>query len=188
MFDLCSGSGEPACTIFKNSEVFKQLTLSDKYPNTAGNFDKHTLYLTKSTDALNIQFHSDAIYTMFNAFHHFSDNEKLKITNSMIAAEAKGYFVEILAPDFFFVLKIAFTTTIGALLLTPFIKPFSFKRLLFTYILPINILTITTDGLISVFKSRSVKQYQNLFAPMKENVKVFSIQKGLSSLIIIQIN
>ncbi|MSQ79322.1 MAG: hypothetical protein EXR21_06565 [Flavobacteriaceae bacterium] len=33
MMDLGSGSGEPAISIFKKSNCFSRLTLSDKYPN-----------------------------------------------------------------------------------------------------------------------------------------------------------
>jgi hypothetical protein len=52
-------------------------------------------------------------------------------------------------------LKIIFTTTIGQIILTPFVKPFSWMRLVFTYIIPINLFTITWDGVVSVLKSES---------------------------------
>lgn len=35
MADLCSGSGQPAISIFRQSRCFSRLTLSDKYPNHA---------------------------------------------------------------------------------------------------------------------------------------------------------
>jgi len=80
------------------------------------------------------------------------------------------------------------TTTIGCLLLTIFIKPFSLIRLLFTYILPVNILTITYDGMISVLKSRSLKQYQTLLNNPNNPMKIYKLKDGLTNLIIIQID
>jgi hypothetical protein len=187
LFDLCSGSGEPAVSIFRKSGQFKSLTLSDKFPDLNGIFDDSISYIHQPTDVLNTSFSPNQTYTMFNAFHHFGDTEKIRIVKEMTVAGAKGFFVEILSPGLFNYLKILFATTVGTLLLTPFILPFSLKRLLFTYIIPVNILTITFDGFISVMKSRSVNQYQTMFKPFKEQVEVFEIRKGLSPLIVIEI-
>jgi hypothetical protein len=74
------------------------------------------------------------------------------------------------------------------LVLTPFIRPFSLKRMIFTYIIPINIITITFDGIVSVLKSRSVKQYQGLFANRGQAMNIFRLKNGLNRLIVIQIN
>jgi hypothetical protein len=95
--------------------------------------------------------------------------------------------VEILQPTVFCLLKIFFTTSIGSLLLTPFILPFSLRRLFFTYIIPVNILTISLDGILSVLKSRSVKQYQNLFANNGNAIKIYRLKNRLNTLIVIQI-
>lgn len=177
MFDLCSGSGEPARSIYKQSGVFETLVLSDKYPSS-----KEILHI----DALNFAFDTDACYTMFNALHHFNDQEKLEIVQKIQKNNAKGFFVEILEPNLLFFLKVFITTTICYLLLCPFVKPFSLKRLLFTYLIPINILTITYDGIVSVCKSRSLKQYKKIFR--NENVEVLKLKGKLSSLILIKIN
>ncbi len=188
MFDLCSGSGEPAITIFKQSKQFESLTLSDKYPDTSQTFEDNISYISLSTDVLKQSFQSHNTYTMFNAFHHFSDADKLKIITEMSKTRAKGYFVEILSPDFIHILKILFATTLGTLLLTPFIKPFSLKRLFLTYIIPINVLTILFDGIISVIKSNSVKEYKSLLQPLDEHIEVFKIKSGLNALIVIKVN
>ncbi len=177
MFDLCSGSGEPAISIFEKSKLFSTLILSDKFPSS-----KKII----TTDVLNTSFSPNTCYTMFNAFHHFTDEEKLSIIKMIQKNNANGYFVEILEPSFIFLIKVFITTTICNLLLAPFIKPFSIKRLFFTYLLPINILSITYDGIVSVCKSRSMKQYKKLF--QDENVDVLKLHGTLSSLILIKIN
>lgn len=187
MTDLCSGSGEPAITIFKKSNCFSHLKLTDKFPNALKINDKNIYYEMQSIDVLEMEFKPGTFYTMFNAFHHFKDKEKVKIVQEIQNSGSTAFIVEILEPTIFCLLKIFFTTTIGSFVLTPFIRPFSLKRLFFTYILPVNILTITFDGIVSVLKSRSVKQYQDLFANNEQAIKIFRIKNGLSPLIVIQI-
>lgn len=187
MTDLCSGSGEPAITIFRQSNCFNQLTLSDKYPNTAKLEGGTSEYTIQRADVLDMDFKAGTCYTMFNAFHHFSDAEKVKIVQNIQTTGSAAFFVEILEPTLFCLVKVFFTTTIGSLVLTPFIRPFSFIRLLLTYIVPVNLLAITFDGLVSVAKSRSVKQYQTLFAKQKDWVKIVKLKTTLSTLIVIHI-
>lgn len=177
-FDLCSGSAEPASTIFKKSSSFNELLLSDKFPSYPS---------IKNVDVLEAKFEDRFTYTMFNAFHHFDDKEKLQIVEKIKNAKAQAYFVEILEPNFLFIIKVLFATTIGTILISPFIKPFSFKRLFFTYIIPINIINISYDGIISVLKSRSLSQYQELFLNDK-NVEVLRIKKDIRTLIVISIH
>jgi len=186
MIDLCSGSGQPAIHIFKESPCFDHLTLSDKFPNTVFQADNIT-YLPHSMDVIEMEFQSGACYTMFNALHHFKDEDKLKIAQKMVASGSSCFFVEILEPHLLCCIKVLLMTTIGNLLLTPFIKPFSFARLLFTYIIPINILTITYDGVVSVFKSGSVNQYKKLFSSFGHSIQVFKLGKAAIPLVVIQI-
>lgn len=186
MTDLCSGSGEPAISIFRKSSCFSQLFLSDKYPNALPFQDGKTVPAILQSDVLEMEFQSGTCYTMFNAFHHFTDEDKLKIVQKMHASGSSAFLVEVLEPTPFCLLKVFLTGTLGSVLLTPFILPFSLKRLFFTYLFPVNILAITFDGIVSVFKSRSLKHYQKLFADYGETIKTFRLTNGLFSLIVIQ--
>ncbi|MGZ3866343.1 MAG: hypothetical protein ACXVC6_05895 [Bacteroidia bacterium] len=174
MFDLCSGSGEPAITIYKSAGVFSSLTLSDKFPNINFN-DRDVLYSSEKRDVNEMKFSEGICYTMFNAFHHFTDTSKLSIVEEISKRGASAYFVEILKPDMSSFLKVSFLTTVGNLILAPFVKPFSVARLFFTYLLPVNIITVLYDGIVSVFKSRSLKTYSKLFAD-KKFVNVFELR------------
>lgn len=175
MFDLCSGSGEPAQSIYLKSNVFNEVMLSDKFPSS------NTIL---KLDVLNMNFEANKCYTMFNAIHHFTKEEKKQIVQKIKQVGAEAYFVEILEPTILFALKVLSATTIGNLILSPFVKPFSLKRLFFTYIIPINILTISYDGIISVLKSGSMEYYKELF---KEDVNVFRLKKNLFTLVVIEI-
>jgi hypothetical protein len=187
MTDLCSGSGEPAISIFRKCRCFSSLSLSDKYPNVSKLNDSRVPDGILRADVLAMEFKHGTYYTMFNAFHHFKDEEKLKIAQNIQISGSTAFIVEILEPTLWCLLKVVFMTTVGCLLLTPFIHPFSWKRLFFTYILPVNILTIAFDGIVSVLKSRSIKQYQTLFAHYGNKIKIVKLKNRLSSLVVIQI-
>ncbi len=184
--DLCSGSGQPAISIFNKSNCFSSISLSDKFPSELNNGARKIFNEIRREDVLEVEFKNGTYYTMFNSFHHFSDEDKLKISQRIQQSNSVAFFVEILEPTIICFLKVLFITLFGSLLFTPFVKPFSYSRLFFTYIIPINLFTITFDGLVSVMKSRSIKQYQKLFSENDLPVKVFRLESGLSSLIVIQ--
>lgn len=187
MIDLCSGSGEIAVHIFNKSKCFSNLILSDKFPNKIA-FDNNKIsYLPQSVDVLEMEFKPNICYTLFNAFHHFEEEEKLKIVQQIMASGSRAFIVEILEPKIYDFFKVLFATTVGSLLLTPFVRPFSFKRLFFTYILPVNIVTITFDGLVSVFKTSTVKQYRKLFASYGDAIKILNLKNNFGSLVVIEI-
>jgi hypothetical protein len=187
MFDLCSGSGEPALTIFKASQSFDHLILSDKYPNTELIFKGPIQYIQDPIDVNLFEFKSNTTYTMFNAFHHFTDTVKKDIVSRIIAAKTDAYIVEILRPNLFCLIQVLTATTLGSLLITPFLPKFNFKTFVFTYILPINIISITFDGIVSVFKSRSLKHYQKMTSQFSGKVEVFKLGPMLAPLIVIRI-
>lgn len=187
MFDLCSGSGEPAVGIYKQSQLFSTLTLSDKFPpgGYAEQADIH--YLPESADVTEMQFSNGHCYTMFNALHHFSDSEKKTISGKIIRSGSEAVFAEILQPNIICMLKVVLATTAGVWLLTPFVRPLSFSNLFFTYLLPVNVLSITYDGVVSVLKSRSESQYRKLFSDMGERVEVARSGTLLAPLVLIRI-
>lgn len=186
MEDLCSGSGEPAISIFRKSYCFGHLSLSDKYPNPSSLPDDKISYDKQSRDVLEMEFKRGRYYTMFNSLHHFKDADKLKIARNIQASGSTAFFVEILEPTLACFFKVLFLTTFGNLLLTPFVRPFSLVRLLFTYVIPVNLITIPFDGIVSVLKSRSVRQYQELFTNCVPAIEVLRLKNGLAPLIVIQ--
>ena len=171
--DLCSGSGLPAIYIQRQLNEKYQLSLSDKYPPVSFKNQATLNYLAQSTDLLVFEPTSDSLYTMFNSFHHFSPIEQQVIIRKMVMAKSSFIIAEILEPGIFNGLKIFFTTTILQLMLTPFVQPFSLQRLLFTYLIPVNLITVTYDGIISVVKSATLQQYRKRFE--KEGHKEFEV-------------
>ena len=189
LLDLCSGSGEPMISIYKIMNLNIQMTLSDKYP--PHNFQMSALkYRPGSTDVLEMNFNRETFYTMFNAFHHFTSTEQIAIVNRMKNSNSPFLFVELLEPTLVVAFKTLIANTIGQLLLAPFVKPFSWVRIFFTYIIPINLVTTSYDGTISVLKSKNANHYQTLLSSCANSGYIIQIEKCKAplqnSLVIIQ--
>jgi hypothetical protein len=161
LIDLASGNGAPVQFVAERIQD-KNLTflLTDRYPAFGNITDPRIRVQTSSFDVLKEQGKPNCFYTMFNAFHHFDKRQQLELMKNY---GKSGFMVfEILRPTLLDFIKILITTTILQLIFTPFVKPFNLLRLLLTYIVPINLITITYDGLVSVLKSLSKKHYLEL--------------------------
>jgi hypothetical protein len=159
--DLCSGSGLPSIYIKERFPISIPFLLTDKYPQAIP-MKEGISYATESSSVFDLVPKSNSLYTMYNAFHHFTDAEKLELLQQFKKHKATLCIVEIITPSMQNILQVIIASTLVQLLIAPFIKPFSWKRLLFTYILPVNIITVLVDGIITVFKCRTKKQYQHL--------------------------
>ena len=151
VIELCAGAA-------KHSEQWSKLiklTLTDKYP-----IYPHIQCL----DVLHDPFTDKGHYMMFNAFHHFNDQEQLFLVKKLIKSGQPFTISEIISPNLWSGMKVLLASTVGVLLISPFIKPFSWKRLLCTYIIPIIPITVTIDGLITVLKSKSLQGYKSLLS------------------------
>jgi hypothetical protein len=164
--DLCSGSGLPAVYFQEQMGDRYKTILTDKFPESSFINTVTVNYLQKESDVMELLPERGRCYTMYNAFHHFNHQQQKHIIQKLQTANAPFVFAEILEPDISTLIKIIFTTTILQLLTVPFVRPFSLLRLLFTYIIPVNLFTVTYDGVVSVLKSKSVKQYQKLLQEM----------------------
>jgi hypothetical protein len=160
--DLCSGSGIPALYIHRHLKEKIPMLLTDQYPDTAFENKPGIVYSLNPVDVLEIQAIENTGYTIYNAFHHFSAVQQKELLQKMAASKAAVVIGEILEPGLLNLIKILFTTTIIQLLTAPFVKPFSLLRLLFTYIIPVNLFTVTYDGIISVLKSKTAAGYNVL--------------------------
>jgi len=159
LHDVCSGSGIPAIYIYKRLTSSLPLLLTDKYPDTGFKNIPGITYSLLPADCNGIEPQSHVCYTLFNAFHHLSPTQQQGFIQRLVKNKAPFVIAEILEPGLVNLLKIIFTATIVQLFTAPFIKPFSIARLFFTYIIPVNIVTVTYDGIISVLKSKRAAEY-----------------------------
>jgi hypothetical protein len=187
--DLASGSGWPACYLQKNTAHQIHYALSDLYPDSVSNEVKKLVEVEpESLDLIKFQPQNGKQYSLFNAFHHFSSTQQKQMIKKMKEAKASCIIAEVLEPSL-----LSFTqVTLAALILQPLtawaIRPFSVLRMITTYLIPIQLVTVAWDGWLSVFKSKTAKQYKELvceFADHQYSIEVKRIQQLQGNLIVI---
>jgi hypothetical protein len=175
--DLCSGSGLPPQALVKELEQPPVLLLSDKFPDVSFKNTQHITYINESTDVLSNTPNPAYCYTLFNGFHHFTAAQQQALVTKMKTAGSPFLFAEVLEPTPLTFVNVVFSSTIVQVLVAPFIKPFSLLRLFFTWILPVNIITVLYDGIISVFKSKTARQYRRLFEGIGDEDYMVSVER-----------
>jgi hypothetical protein len=111
----------------------------------------------------------NGIVTMFNAFHHFEYASQQLILEKIIHQNRPFLIVEITRPKLVNFLMVTIAGTIGQLLLAPFVSPFSWQRILFTYLIPVNLFTVTWDGWMSVLHAIPSRRFKALVAQYQNN-------------------
>jgi len=173
--DIATGSGESALKATENvRKNGTEIVLSDKFPH--GHLKEFTI---QEIDVLSNELPKGNLYTMFNAYHHFDESQRLEIALKASENESTFLVIELLRPHLIIFTKVLIATSIGPLLLAPFMRPFSWKWILFTYLIPIGILVTAWDGIASVIKSLSKDEWQNLQDELIARGK--SVEQGLLS-------
>lgn len=160
--DCCSGSAGPVQYLLQHDFTANTIFLTDKHLQPIPFATTTDGVRIKEINVLQDAIPGHGLVTMFNALHHFSDIERKQMIQTIAQQKRPFLFAEITHPTFLNFLSITLATTIGQLLFAPFISPFSFKRLFFTYLIPINLFTITWDGWMSVFRSISSNSFLQL--------------------------
>ena len=160
--DLCSGGGGAVQSVQKNLEVktgkITPFILTDLYPNisvykklqteTEGNIT----YYKEPVNAADVPAQLKGFRTVFSGFHHFDKaTAKEVLQNAASAGEGIAVF-DGGSRSTLFILTILIFHPIAFVLFTPFIKPFSLKRIFFTYLLPIVPFCAIWDGVASVLR------------------------------------
>lgn len=157
ILDMGSGGGggwpKIIARLKKKRASFK-VKLSDFNPNIAA-FEKQKskfpdliAFETRSVDARNVQPDLKGLRTMFLCFHHMKPNEAISILQNAINSKQPIAIFEVQDRSIPSTIAMLFSP-ITTLLFTPFIKPFTIWRIVFTYIVPILPLVILFDGLVS---------------------------------------
>jgi hypothetical protein len=189
--DLCSGSGLPAMYVRKKlNQPNIIFTLSDLYPQPF-ELTEGIEPQMETLDVLHFSPKPDVLYTMFNAFHHFEAHEQAALLQKIIDAKSSVIIVEILKPNLWNMVLVTLASTLGVWVFFGAIRPFEWRRFVLTYLIPINVLTVWWDGMISILKSKSAKTYRkelktHLFE-QSQDVEVFEIMSFPTTLTIIKI-
>lgn len=167
--DLASGGG--GGLLWLNSELKKEIpelkiVLTDYFPNiTAFNYTKkksdNFSFISESVDARKVPDHLKGMRTQFLSLHHFRPKDAQKILQNAIDSKSAIGVFEAQERSIPSILAMIFSP-ISVLITTPFIRPFKFERLLFTYLIPIVPLFVLWDGIVSCLRTYSVPEMNSL--------------------------
>lgn len=171
IIDLASGGGGG---LFKLSNRLKEehpnleIVLTDYYPNLkafeyvtkqASNFK----YETQSIDARLVPSDLKGVRTQFLSLHHFKEQDAVQILQNAVDSKSPIAIFESQERNVKSVLAMIFSP-INVLLMTPFIKPFSIGRIVFTYLIPLVPLFVMFDGILSALRTYTVPEMNELIS------------------------
>ncbi len=187
IIDLCSGGMGPWKNLIKQlheSGLAVTVTLTDKFPNPKS-LSRMTAdptsgieYCTEPIDALNVPEYMRGMRTLFEGFHHFKpDQARAILKDAQEGGNAIGIFDAGLIPPFGILLLVLspILTFLAYFMVTPFVKPFSFSRIFWTYFLPVVPLVTCWDGVVSLMRVYSVGELNDLVIPLRKSNYVWEI-------------
>lgn len=169
--DICSGAGGPWSDLAgrlrsrtsSENPAGLQVWLTDKYPNV-GALQNRTLqnagadsenrvaFYPEVVDAMDVPTELKGFRTMFTSFHHFPpEGARAILQNAVDAGESIGIFeiprraASTIGLTFVFVLLLFAGT--------PWMRPFRWSRLLWTYLIPIIPVALLFDGVVSCLRT-----------------------------------
>jgi hypothetical protein len=170
--DLCSGGSGPLLLLVKDlaeAGVPVQATMTDLYPNVpsfeqiAAQSGGRIGFETASIDAREVPARLAGLRTIFNGFHHLTPEDGRSVLHAAAAARQPIAIFEISDRTWMTLLSIL-PTPIFVWLLTPFMRPFLWRRLVWTYVIPMVPFTCLWDGIVSQLRAYTVDELGALAA------------------------
>lgn len=157
--DLCSGGGGPWLTLER--ELAKsgpiEVVLTDLYPNRDA-FDfcrkdsgDRIRFREQSIDATDVPPDLEGVRTLFNAFHHFPPDTARAILADAVKKQQGIAIFEVAGRRAMGLVAMP-AQLLAIVVLTPFVRPFRWSRLLLTYVLPVIPFIVAFDGVVSFLR------------------------------------
>ena len=171
LVDLCSGGSGPIPDLLdelKKRSLTPDVVLTDRFPNLDA-FERvqrdsngRITFRADSVDARRVPRELNGLRTLFNGFHHFGREDAIAVLRD--AAEAGQPIAILEIPDrrFRTLISMLVLTPLLVALVTPFIRPFRWSRLFWTYIIPLVEITCWWDGSVSQLRAYSAEELREL--------------------------
>lgn len=176
IIDLASGGGGAWLKLvehLKTSHPNLKVKLTDYYPNHTA-FEKMVRqgngqleFEKASVNALGVPQKLKGFRTQFLSFHHFKPADAQQILQNAVDNQAVIAIFEAQKRSVAHFIQFFFSP-INVLLMTPFIRPFSLGRILFTYLIPVVPIFVWWDGLVSVLRTYSVAEMEAMTKELKD--------------------
>jgi hypothetical protein len=169
--DLCSGGGGPIPGLLHAlaaQGIRPHVILTDRFPNTqsfqwvAAATNGQISFHNEPVDARTVPPNVRGLRTMFNAFHHFRPSDAMAVLRDAVRAGQPIGIFEIPDRSLRTLVPMLFLAPLLVAITTPFIRPFRWRRLLWTYLLPLVPLTCWWDGIVSQLRAYSPAELQDL--------------------------
>ena len=168
--DLCSGGGGPWLVLHRRvgegSAEPLSITLTDLHPNvTAYAFarertDGIVTGREEAVDATRVPTELEGIRTLFGSFHHFRPEMARAILQDAVA-HRRGVGIFDGSREWRMLLVMPFVL-LAVPLSVPFIRPFRWTRLFWTYLIPLLPLVAVFDAIVSCLRCNTMRELQAL--------------------------
>lgn len=167
--DLCSGGAGPWRSLIGQLRLAAGqsvlVTLTDLFPSADTARDVESIpglrYHAQPVDARSVPPELVGVRTLFDGFHHFPPDQARAILQGAVNEDRPIVVFELLRRSWLD-LSMSLLTPLYVLGLTPFIRPFRWSRLVFTYLIPIAPFVIFWDATISLLRCYSVDEMRAL--------------------------
>lgn len=175
LVDLCAGGGGPTLAVLDalgRAGVHARVTLTDLYPNLAA-FRRAAAesggaigYRETPVDATAVPADLPGFRLVFNAFHHLPPPVAQGVLRDAMEQGQPIAVYEIVGRD-----ALTMLTLLGAPLFmagaVPFLRPFDWRWLPLSWIVPVIPLASTWDGLVSCMRIYDPDELAELVAPLQ---------------------
>ena len=191
--DLCSGGSGPLLLLVKDlaaDGIPVTATLTDLFPNVpafeqiAAQSDGLIGFETRPIDARHVPADLVGLRTFFNGFHHLTPEDARSVLHAAAAARQPIAIFELSERTWHMLLQILFVP-LWVMLATPFMRPFLWRRLFWTYLVPGVPFTCLWDGIVSQLRVYTLDELRAMCegsAPMRWEMGKIPIAKGLGHL------
>ena len=168
--DLCSGRGGMVLALYEalaSEGINVEFTLTDKFPNLrafrdiSSQYPVNLRYISGSVDATKVPAELVGVRTIFNAFHHFSPEAARAVLQDAVKAGQPICIFEIPERRLLTIISLLLTP-LFVIIATPFIRPFLWKRLLWTYLIPLVPFMCCWDGVVSQLRAYTIAELSEL--------------------------
>jgi len=187
--DLCSGGSGPLLSLVGElaaAGVPVTATMTDLYPNVpafeeiAARSGGRIRFEAAPVDARTVPPGLAGVRTIFNGFHHLRPDEARAVLHAAAAARQPIAIFEVSERRWGTLIPILLTP-LFVWLATPLMRPFLWRRLIWTYLVPLVPFTCLWDGIVSQLRAYTHDELRGLCAgsaPMRWDMGYVPIMNG----------